>query len=587
MVSPLQTAIQDFSRAREIASVLTSHGFDAVARSAGLAPFLEEGGDEDEEEPAPVERPDQLLEEEEEEADTAARFRHVLEDLGPTFIKFGQILSTRPDILPPSFIEELQKLQDTVPPMEYEAVERQLERALGEEPEKHFEYISDEPLAAASIGQVHEARTARGEDCVVKIRREGIQETIRSDLDILYALSRILEATIEELELYTPTAIVQEFEKAILSELDFEAEAANIETFGENFEDEPNVTVPEVFTEVTTERLLTLEYIEGTKLGAIEGDTPRAHRILDTLLDAMVEMVMYDGFFHGDPHPGNILVEPDDTLVFIDFGLVGTLSPHQQKNLIDLILTVLTGDEDGIARTLLRMGHPVGRVNLRELKSDIVEIRDEYLFGTLAEVHVSEFVQETMDAAQRHRIRLNPEYARLTKAAMTIEGIMRRLEPDLDIIDKGMPYARELALHRFSAKNVLKGVMNSAMGFSGFVQQIPQQIDQVLMDLESGNLEVAVSNESLDNLGSSLNTLGTRLFLGMIATGLAISAALIFREFEIYYLYGGISLQLVVVVVLIAMATLFFWWALGWHMFGGGGSRKLRLAPILRLLRRD
>jgi len=580
MVSP----IQDLSRAREIASVLTSHGFQAVARSAGLGRYVDDEA-EDGESPREVARADELLEED--ESDAAARFRNVLEDLGPTFIKLGQILSTRPDILPPTFIEELQKLQDTVPPMEYEAVARQLERELGEDFSEYFETIEDEPMAAASIGQVHAARTADGEECVVKIQREGIEEQIRSDLDILYYLARFLEATIEELELYTPTAIVREFEEAILSELDFEAEARNTRTFGENFSDEPRVRVPEVFEELTTERLLTLEYIDGQKLREVEGGTPRAERILDALLDAMVEMVMYDGFFHGDPHPGNILVDSDDRLVFIDFGLVGTLSPHQRNDLIDLILTILTGDEDGIARTLLRMGHPVGRVNLRELKSDIVEIRDAYLFSTLDEVDISEFVQETMRAAQRHRIRLNPEYARLTKAAMTIEGIMRNLKPDLDIMEIGTPYARELAVHRFSATNVLKGVMNSAMGFSGFVQQIPQQIDQVLMDLESGNLEIAVHNESIDNLGHSLNILGTRLFLGIVAAALSISAALIFREFEMYYLYGAISVQLVAVVVLVATASLFFWWALGWHMFGSGGSTKLRLAPILRLFRRD
>ena len=582
MVSPVKTAVQDIRRLREIASVLTTYGFQAVARSAGLGRFVE--GADAEEVPAEVEAADELLAETD-TSDAAIRFRNVLEDLGPTFVKLGQVLSTRPDILPPAFIDELQKLQDDVPPMDFERVEAQIEKHLGGSLSDHFSEIDEEPLAAASIGQVHQATTTAGEDCVVKVQREGIREKIQSDLDILYYLARFLEATIEEVELYTPTAIVQEFEKAILSELDFAHEAKNIETFGENFSEEPRVGVPTVFDELTTEQILTLEYIDGEKLRDIEGGTPRAEGILDTLLDAMVQMVLYDGFFHGDPHPGNILVKPDDTLIFIDFGLVGRLSPHQQNDLIDLILTILTGDEDGIARTLLRMGYPVGRVNLRELKSDIVEIRDTYLFSSLEEVNVSEFVQETMDAAQRHRVRLNPNYARLTKAAMTIEGIMRSLQPDLDIMEKGMPYARQLALHRFSAKNVLRGVMNSAMGFSGFVQQVPQQIDQILMDLESGNLEVSVTNESLDELGSSLNTLGTRLFLGIISAGLAVSATLILRGYD-YYVYG-VSVMLVVGLLLVVIATTFFWWALGWHVFGGTGSGKVKLSPLLRLFRRE
>jgi ubiquinone biosynthesis protein len=328
-----------------------------------------------------------------------------------------------------------------------------------------------------------------------------------------------------------------------------------------------------------------MEYVQGTKLAKVEGGTPRAERVLDTLLDAMVQMVLYDGFFHGDPHPGNMIVEDDDTLVFIDFGLVGSLSPSQQDDLIDLVLTILTGDEDGIARTLLRMGYPVGRVNLRQFKADIIELRDEYLFSNLGEVSVSEFVQQAMDTAQRHRIRLNANYARLTKAAMTIEGIMRRLKPDLDIMETGMPYARELAMRRFSAKNVVKGVMNSAMGFSGFVQQVPQQLDQVLMDLEGGNLEITVRNESLDELGDSLNILGTRLFLGVIASGLAISATLILRQYDLQIF--GISGMTLLGIAMALLAVTFFWWALGWHLLGGTSGGKIRLSPLLRLLRRE
>ncbi len=591
MVSPVKTAVQDIRRLREIATVLTRHGFQAVARSAGLQRFVGDGDEEDDDEPdklpdvEDVDRTDELLPEDEDETDVAVRFRNVLEDLGPTFVKLGQVLSTRPDILPPAFMDELQKLQDDVPPMDYEQVVEQVEQELDDELDELFETFDEEPLAAASIGQVHRATTPEGEQCVVKVQRVGIQEKIQSDLDILYYLARFLEATIEEVELYTPTAIVEEFEEAILSELDFAHEGKNIETFGENFRDEPRVGVPKVFEERTTEKVLTLEYIDGVKLREIEGGTPRAERILDALLDAMVQMVLYDGFFHGDPHPGNILVGPDDTLIFIDFGLVGTLSPHQQNDLIDLILTILTGDEDGIARTLLRMGYPVGRVNLREFKSDIVRLRDRYLFSSLSEVNVSEFVQETMETAQHHQIRLNPDYARLTKAATTIEGIMRRLKPDLDIMQKGMPYARELAMHRFSAKNVLKGVMNSAMGFSGFVQQVPQQIDQVMMDLESGNLEVAVTNESLDSLGNSINTLGTRLFLGIMSAALAICATLVLRQFH-YEIYG-VSVTLVAGLLLVVLATVFFWWALSWHVFGGTGSGKVRLTPLLRLFRRE
>jgi ubiquinone biosynthesis protein len=578
MVSPVKTAVQDIRRFRDIASVLTRHGFSAVARTAGLGRFLPE-----EQDPVEFESADELFGED--RSETAARFRNVLEDLGPTFVKLGQVLSTRPDIMPPEFIEELKHLQDKVPALPFDEVKEQVEDKLDRRLEDAYESFEEKPLAAASIGQAHRARTHDGVDVVVKVQRPGIEEKIRSDLDILFYLARLLEATIEEVELYTPTAIVREFERAILTELDFLREARSLKEFGENFAESDQVDVPDVIDELSVTEILTMEFIEATPLGAIEGGTERAERLLDTLLDSIVQMVLYDGFFHGDPHPGNIFVRDDDTLVFIDFGLVGRLSEGQQDDLIDLILTVLTGDIEGISRTLLKMGHPVGRVNLREFKADISRIRNEYLLDNLEEIKIGEFIQDTMNAAQKHRIRINPNYAILTKAAMTIEGIMRALVPDLDIMEVGMPYARELASRRFSAKKIMQGVMNSAMGFSGFVQQVPQQLDQILMDLESGNLEISVKNDALDEIGGFLNTLGTRIFLGIIAAGLAVAAALVLDDFE-YEIYG-VPVMLVVGIVLAVLAFGLFWWSLSWHVIGGAKSTKLKLSPFMRLFRRD
>jgi ubiquinone biosynthesis protein len=294
--------------------------------------------------------------------------------------------------------------------------------------------------------------------------------------------------------------------------------------------------------------------------------------------------VLYDGFFHGDPHPGNILVREDGSLIFIDFGLVGRLSAAQQDDLISLILNVLAGDVDAIARVLLRMGRPVGRVNLREFRADVERIRNEYIDATVEEVDVSQFITEVMDAAQHHRIRLNPNYAILTKTAATIEGIMRTLSPEMDVMEIGMPYARELALRRFSARKIAQSAISTAVGFSSFVTKIPQQLDQVLMDVESGNLTITIRNESIDQMGESLNTQGTRLFLGVIAAGLAIVAALLLQPFdtEIY----GIPLMLIFGIAAAIGATALFWWALGWHVAASRKGKKLRLEPLLKLFRR-
>lgn len=578
MLAPVKTAVQDIKRLREISTVLTRHGFSAVVAGTGLARMSGEPA-------AAVQfEGDDVSLLGDDRSSAAIRFRNVLEDLGPTFVKLGQILSTRPDIMPPEFMEELKSLQDRVPALPFAEVKEQVETRLGGTLEELYAEFNESPLAAASIGQVHRARLHDGREVVVKVQRPGIGQKIRSDLDILYYMARLLEATIKEFELYTPTAIVKEFEKAILSELDFTEEAMNIREFDRNFEDVEAVDTPDVIGELSNAEILTLEFIAGEKLSMIEGGSDRAMRVLDHLLDTMMKMVMFDGFFHGDPHPGNILVREDDTLVFIDFGLVGRLSAAQQDDLIILIISVLTGDVDGITRSILRMGRPVGRVNLREFKADVVRIRDDYLLSNLDDIDVTRFVQEVMERAQHHRIQLNPNYAILTKAAATIEGIMRALDPEMNIVEVGMPYARELARRRFSAKKLAQGAFRQALGVSGLLTQIPQQLDQVLMDLEGGNLEVAIKNPAIDDVGRHLNTLGTRLFLGIIASGLAVCAAILLRDHDVHIF--GVSLMLILGIACALVAVLFFWWALGWHVVGGGDS-KLKLTPIVRLLRRE
>lgn len=580
MASPVKTAVQDIRRLQKITAVLTRHGFSAVARRAGLGRFLQDTRQDGEF----ADGEDNALIGEDRSA-AAVRFRRVLEDLGPTFVKLGQVLSTRPDLVPREFIDELKKLQDHVGPMELEVVEKQIEASLGKPLDECFDEFDEKPLAAASIGQVHRATTVEGQECVVKVQRAGIQEQIRSDLDILYYLARILEATIEEVELYSPTDIVREFEKAILAELDFRQEAQNIEEFGNNFSDVDDVSVPEVFEAYTTAEVLTMEFIKANKLASIEGGTEEAEQVLETLLDAMVKMVLYDGFFHGDPHPGNIMVREDLSLVFIDFGLMGRLSASQQDDLIGLILNVLAGESDAISRALLRMGRPVGRVNLREFRADVERIRNKYIEATVGEIDVSQFIQEVMDAAQYHKIRLNPNYAVLTKTAATIEGIMRTLKPDMDVMELGMPYARDLALRRYSARKIAQSAINTAVGFSSFVTKVPQQMDQVLMDMESGNLTITVRNESLDQMGETLNTMGTRLFLGVVAAGLAVVAAILIQPYDATI--RGIPIMLVISLLAAGGATTLFWWALGWHVAASRRGKKLRLGPLVRLFRRD
>jgi ubiquinone biosynthesis protein len=585
MASPVKTAVKDIKRLRDIAGVLTKHGFHAVVRRIGLGGPPEGrkllGGPTDLDE---YEGDGALIGEDDDAGEVAIRFRRVLEDLGPTFVKLGQVLSTRPDIVPRAFIAELKKLQDNVEELPAGVARAQVEDALGAPIDELYAEFDDAPLGAASIGQVHRAVTKDGRECVVKIQRPDIDEKIRSDLDILYTLARLLEATIEEVELYSPTGIVREFSGALMKELDFTLEAKNAREFREHFAADPFVTAPEVIDELTDVKVLTMEFVKAQKLADLEGGTPRASLVLDRLLDSVVKQVLYDGFYHADPHPGNIFIDDENRLIFIDFGMIGRLSSGQQDEVINLIIAVLTGDTDGIARTLLRMGRPLGRVSMREFKADVVRIRDRYLLSNLADINVTQFVQEVMDAAQYHRIQLNSSYAVLVKTATTIEGIMRTLEPELDIISRATPYVRQLAARRFSARKVAASALRTSMAFSGFMTQLPDQMDQILMDLEGGNLAVTMRNDALDNIGQHLNTLGTRIFLGIIASGLAVSAALLVRD--VPWAIKGVPLAVIAGLVCAFFATVLFWWALGWHIVGGKERGKLRLGPLMKLLRR-
>ena len=601
MAGPVKTTIKDIKRLREITRVLTKHGFHALVRRLSFGAsaagsdatlLLSEQSTEPSSKIVRREEVSGIQDDEddssligEDRSEAAIRFRRVLEDLGPTFIKLGQVMSTRPDIVPVEFVNELKHLQSSVPELDFEQVREQVEGALGRKLEDVYDDFAPAPIGAASIGQVHRARLKEsGEDVVVKVQRPGIEEKIRADLDILYTLARLLEATIQEVELYSPTGILREFSQALMKELDFTIEAQNVKEFGENFRDEDKIRVPRVFDAWTTPEVMTMEFIDGKTLTSIPGGTERASRVLDTLLDAVVKMVLYDGFFHGDPHPGNIFVLEDDTLVFIDFGMVGRLSAAQQDDVIDLIISVLSGDVDTIARTLLKMGRPVGRVNMREFKADVVRIRDSYLLSNLADINVTEFVQEVMDAAQIHRIQINSSYAVLVKTASTIEGIMRELEPDLDLVGRATPYVKELAARLFSAKKIATSVVRNSMAFSSFITQFPEQMDQIMMDLEGGNLSLNMRNDALDNIGQHLNTLGTRLFLGVIAAGLAISSAILIKDLD--WAIQEIPVVLILGILCALFATLLFWWALGWHIVGGKDSNKLRLSPLVRLFRR-
>jgi len=569
----VRAAVDDVQRLARITSVLARHGFSAFALRVGLRTRETEEGAAEGGGVDPRRDP----------ADAARRFREMLEELGPTFVKVGQILSTRPDVLPPPFIAELQRLQDAAPAIEFEAVRSAIEEGLGRSIDTAFAHVEPEPLASASMAQTHVARLHDGREVVVKVQRPGIGDTMRSDLDLLHVFARLLEATVHEMDLYAPGDIVRALDEALSAELDFLGEAANLERFAANFADVPGVHVPALVRSHTTRTIMTMERVIGTKVSALAPDDPAAERTALQLIEALYLQIFRFGFFHGDPHPGNLFVTPDGEVAFIDFGLCGWLSPRQREDLVTLIIASLSGDADGLARVLLRMGQPRGHVSLRAFTDEVESIRARYLKRNLREIDLTGFVEECIDAAQRHQIRIASDYAILSKAAVTLEGVIRQLAPDLDLAEHVQPYSQRLVRDHYAPDQLLRGAITSLGQLRTALREVPDQVGQVLMDLESGHLELKVRNEPLQHLGRELNLQTTRLLMGLLAAALTLATPL-WLAHEPWWVWHD---RIPVWTTLCGLSAVTFgFWSFAWHVAGGRPLlRKLRLTPLVRFLR--
>src|SRR5512133_578462 len=506
----LPRAFQDLNRLRQIAASVARNGFGAYLERTRLRDVL--GRDAPPVDGSVLPPPDRK---------TAARFRQMLAELGPTFTKLGQLLSTRPDVLPSHWVDELEALQDDCPPLAIAEVRREIERGLGRPVEELFASLDPVPLASASIAQVHLARTHADEPVVVKVQRPHIREQIESDLALLHYLARLLEAVIEETGVYTPTGVIEEFDRTVHEELDFGNEAKNARAMRKASEGRPFVVLPRVHDDLSCETILTLDYIEGTKISEVHAeDGHDLEKVAKNVIEAAFRELFEDGLFHGDPHPGNILVLPGNRIALLDFGLVGRLSRVQQEALVTLIVAVALRDPDSVARVLNRIGVPDARSPIGEFREDIRGILDRYLGLKLDEIRTTTLLRDLLDLAVRHRIRIPKEYAVLAKASMTIEAIIRKLYPKLDTLEVGLPYAKELLLARFNPTDASSTLMKSLLKLQGLAEDVPGQLTQILVDLEGGKFRVNVHSEDVERVGAHIRATGVMVYLGLLAAGL-------------------------------------------------------------------
>ncbi len=497
--------VQDLGRVQEILRVLTRNGFGQVLTRLGMLQGLPGLTGDGEEPTAPY----------------ARRMRAVLVELGPTFVKFGQVLSVRPDILPKDVLTEFQSLQDRVPPMSFDAVKEVIESELGKPWHEVFTEIDQAPLGSASIAQVHQAVLKDGRKVALKLQRPGIERTIRSDIAILYSLARLLEGRVRIPGFYTPTDIVQEFDQAITRELDFLAEARAAERMRNNFKGDPGVMIPEVLHRLSTRRLMMMEKVEGIPLkehlARVEAEGGVDRKLAHALMDATYKQVFEHGYFHGDPHPGNLFVTDDGRLAFLDFGVTGMLTGAMQDTIVSAFTSLVFRDAETLAMTVYRAGATNDRVDLRAYREDCERLMVKYHGASLDDLANPTTLIEVVQLGAKYDINLPAEFAILARAVALIEGSIRRLLPGVDIVTEVAPYAQRLMRQRFAPERVAADAAKMILQLQTQFKDMPTHMEQVLTDLEGGRIRLITEDPDAAKLRNELAQGVLRLSLAVLA----------------------------------------------------------------------
>jgi len=524
--------VRHLRRFQQIAQILARHGFGELLDLLGAAPVF------------PLARPLRRRP----ALGAPQRLRMALEELGPTFVKLGQVLSTRPDLLPPAYIAELARLQDTVPPEPWEPVRAQLEAELGAPVEEVFATLDPEPIAAASLAQVHAATLPDGSEVVVKIQRPNIEATINVDLDILADVARLLQTRTPLGELYDLPGIVEEFAATLRAELDFYREGHNADRFRANFADEPYLYIPKVYWEYTTRRVLVLERIHGIKIddiAALDAAGYDRYRIGLHAARMVIKEVLEDGFFHADPHPGNFFVMPGEVIGAMDFGMVGYLSRRTRTDLVRLYIAAVQLDEEAVVDQLVRMGVVGGAVDRMGLQHDIGRLLRKYAGLPLKAIRARDVVEEAMPIAFRHHLRLPSELWLLGKTLGMMEGVGLKLVPDFDMFAVSRPYVqrfmREMASPRAWVPSLIRGMGDWAQ----LLDMLPRTGMQLLTRAERGELEVSLRHQELGRALVYLDRLANRLALSILLASLIVGLALLVPAFHLAE-RGGLITALVI-----------------------------------------
>lgn len=519
MILETLSAMRDIGRLHDIASVLIRYGFGDVVQRLGLEPALEKTGR--------VLHWNRL--EDRAKLDTPQRLRRALEEMGPTFIKFGQILATRVDLFPPEWIAEFEKLHDRVPPLPFEQLRLQLEEDLGGPIEDVFTEFELEALAAASIAQVHRARLPTGQQVIVKIRRPGIRPIIESDLRLLERLAAIIENEFQDAKRFHPHEILRQFKLSLRNELDLLTEARNTERVANHFRDNPHIVIPRIHWEYCGERINVQQYIEGIpgrEIGQLEAAGYNRKRLAQRGADAVLKMVLIDGFFHADPHPGNFIYVPMDRLAFVDFGMTGSLSELRRDQVIELLMAIIAKDPSTMVEVLLDWTDD-STSQPERLVSEVGLFIDKYHGASLKQLRLRDILGEMTALIREHHLVLPPDLTMLFKTLITLDGMGRQIDPDFDIVAQAEPMLLKAIQERHHPDAIVGRAQRDIGHLMAVMGAFPRDLRRFMRRLRSGSILVKVDMRDLARFGTLMDRAASRLTIGMVTASLIISSSIV------------------------------------------------------------
>ena len=519
-ISAAGLTYRHFARYRQIITILFKYGFDDVLGAFKIDKYVR----------ACLKLVSKKRRDFLEKYSRPERIRMALEELGPTFIKLGQALSMRPDFISVEHVTELAKLQDKVPPCIFPEIQAIIESEFKSKIDDLFEFFDEIPLASASIGQVHKARLKDGRKVAVKVQRPGLEKLVAIDLGIMYHLASMIEYNVEEIAFIRPTKIVEEFARTIAKELDYNIEANHMERFAANFINDFTIHIPKVYRAATTKRVLTMEFVSGIKVSDIRSlDKAGVDKKLITHRGAeiLLKQIFDHGFFHADPHSGNIFILKNNVIGMLDFGMAGSVDQQSKEDFVDLIDSVIHQNAFKATRQMLKITFWDKKPDTRRLEKEVGDFIGKHLYKPLKELDISSLLQDLLYMMSRYRLRVPPDIFLMMKALATIEGIARQLDPEFDMVAQATPFIKQIKIERIKPQRLADDMYTLSGEFIQFLKQFPTDMIEISRLIKEHKLSLNIDKKNIETIALTNNKIGNRIAFSIIIAALIIASTIV------------------------------------------------------------